>query len=125
MKIVPSIAACLPPLTIRRNHCTAQKFKTSTVYAKKVDGSPDISSRTKNSTLLQYKKLRLTNYTLAKLALTIFGLGFIDAGYSGDWSRINVISKETEEFLKLATFVLVPLLLFSIIYISKKEKDSI
>lgn len=81
MKIVPSIPAYLPPPTIRRNHCTIHKFKTSTVYAKKVDGSPDISSRTKNSsTLLQYKKLRLTNYTLAKLALTIFGLGFIDAG---------------------------------------------
>lgn len=83
MKIAPSLPTCLLPssLTIRRNHCTTHKFKTSTVHAKKADGNPDISSKTKNSNrLLQYKEFRLTNYTLAKLAVTIFGLGFIDAG---------------------------------------------
>ncbi|XP_028062325.1 uncharacterized protein LOC114265709 [Camellia sinensis] len=38
----------------------------------------------------------------------VLGLGFIDARYSGDWSRIGVISKETEDLLKLAAFVVVP-----------------
>ncbi|EPS64943.1 hypothetical protein M569_09846, partial [Genlisea aurea] len=53
----------------------------------------------------------------------IFALGFIDAGYSGDWSRIGVISTETEDFLKAAAFVVVPLCIFAIISLSLKRGE--
>ncbi|XP_072979682.1 uncharacterized protein [Typha angustifolia] len=43
---------------------------------------------------------RVSKTFLAKSAVAVFGLGFLDAGYSGDWSRIGVISKESEELLK-------------------------
>ncbi|KAH7861181.1 hypothetical protein Vadar_022703 [Vaccinium darrowii] len=66
--------------------------------------------------------LRVSNTILAQSAVAVLGLGFIDAGYSGDWSRIGVISKETEVLLKLAAFVVVPLCLFLIISFSKKHE---
>ncbi|CAN6581715.1 unnamed protein product [Malus baccata var. baccata] len=40
------------------------------------------------------------NFTFPRAAVAAFRLGFIDAGYSGDWSRIGAISKESEELLK-------------------------
>ncbi|XP_028104492.1 uncharacterized protein LOC114303558 [Camellia sinensis] len=66
--------------------------------------------------------LRVSNTILTQSAVTVLGLGFIDAGYSGDWSRIGVISKETEDLLKLAAFVVVPLCLFLIFSFSKKHE---
>ncbi|XAR66721.1 hypothetical protein NMG60_11013041 [Bertholletia excelsa] len=65
---------------------------------------------------------RVSNTILAQSAVAVFGLGFIDAGYSGDWSRIGVISKETEDLLKLAAFLVVPLCLFLIFSLSKKQE---
>nr|GMC91261.1 DNA-directed RNA polymerase subunit beta [Ipomoea batatas]GMD25899.1 DNA-directed RNA polymerase subunit beta [Ipomoea batatas]GMD28812.1 DNA-directed RNA polymerase subunit beta [Ipomoea batatas] len=67
--------------------------------------------------------LKLSKTLLAQSALGIFALGFIDAGYSGDWSRIGVISKESEHLLKISAFFVVPLCLFLIFYSSKKIKD--
>ncbi|KAL8223110.1 hypothetical protein R6Q57_020509 [Mikania cordata] len=60
---------------------------------------------------------------LSQAAVAVLGLGFIDAGYSGDWSRIGVISTENEDFLKVAAFVVVPLCLFIILSISKVVDD--
>ncbi|XP_065031980.1 uncharacterized protein LOC135581845 isoform X1 [Musa acuminata AAA Group] len=49
--------------------------------------------------------LRASKAVLARSAVVLFGLGFLDAGYSGDWSRIGVISKETEDLLKIAAYL--------------------
>ncbi|MFS7917738.1 hypothetical protein Hanom_Chr03g00192711 [Helianthus anomalus] len=60
---------------------------------------------------------------VSQAVVAVLGLGFIDAGYSGDWSRIGVISKENEDFLKVAALVVVPLCLFIIFSISKTADD--
>ncbi|KAI4387608.1 hypothetical protein MLD38_000028 [Melastoma candidum] len=74
--------------------------------SKNGDSSPDDTDARKPSGFV----LRVPRYpTLVRSAVALFGLGFIDAGYSGDWSRIGVISRETEEMLRLAAFVVVPL----------------
>ncbi|XP_059286166.1 uncharacterized protein LOC132039683 [Lycium ferocissimum] len=67
--------------------------------------------------------LKIPRNFLAQAAVGIFALGFIDAGYSGDWSRIGVISKENENLLKIAAFFVVPLCLFVIFSFSKKTED--
>ncbi|XP_051230856.1 uncharacterized protein [Lolium perenne] len=48
---------------------------------------------------------------LLRAGAVIFALGFVDAGYSGDWSRIGAISKDTEDLLKLGAYAVVPLCL--------------
>nr|XP_043629184.1 uncharacterized protein LOC122600518 [Erigeron canadensis] len=60
---------------------------------------------------------------VSQAAVAILGLGFIDAGYSGDWSRIGVISTENEEFLKTGAFFVVPLCLFIIFSISMTDDE--
>eukprot|EP00850_Spirogloea_muscicola_P024579 SM001097S18858 [mRNA] locus=s1097:1636:2108:- [translate_table: standard] len=44
----------------------------------------------------------------AQAAIVVAAFGFVDAGYSGDWSRIGAISSETEALLRAAAFVVVP-----------------
>ncbi|XP_019089606.1 PREDICTED: uncharacterized protein LOC104730215 isoform X2 [Camelina sativa] len=34
-------------------------------------------------------RIKVPNTILARSAIAVLGLGFIDAGYSGDWSRIG------------------------------------
>uniref|UniRef100_A0ACD5X192 Uncharacterized protein n=1 Tax=Avena sativa TaxID=4498 RepID=A0ACD5X192_AVESA len=46
---------------------------------------------------------------LLRAGAVLFALGFVDAGYSGDWSRIGAISRDTEELLKLGAYAVVPL----------------
>ncbi|VAH88059.1 unnamed protein product [Triticum turgidum subsp. durum] len=48
---------------------------------------------------------------LLRAGAVLFALGFVDAGYSGDWSRIGAISKDAEELLKLGAYAVVPLCL--------------
>ncbi|KAK9058541.1 hypothetical protein SSX86_023383 [Deinandra increscens subsp. villosa] len=79
--------------------------------AKKDDFSPKSTPKT------PLKKI------VSQAAVAVLGLGFIDAGYSGDWSRIGVISTENEDFLKIAAFIVVPLCSFIIISISKLVDD--
>nr|POE71300.1 hypothetical protein CFP56_65408 [Quercus suber] len=67
--------------------------------------------------------LRVSNPILARSVVAVLGLGFIDAGYSGDWSRIGVISKENEDLLKFAAFIVVPLCIFLIFSLSKESED--
>jgi hypothetical protein len=42
--------------------------------------------------------------------------------YSGDWSRIGVISKETEDLLKLAAFAVAPFCIFLIFSFSREPE---
>lgn len=43
--------------------------------------------------------------------------------YSGDWSRIGVISKDTEDLLKLSAFIVFPVCIFLISSFSRKQED--
>ncbi|RCV45962.1 hypothetical protein SETIT_9G494900v2 [Setaria italica] len=59
----------------------------------------------------------LSKSVLLRSGVALFALGFVDAGYSGDWSRIGAISKDTEDLLKKGAYVVVPLslaLIFSL-----------
>ncbi|KAL6645083.1 hypothetical protein ACP70R_016691 [Stipagrostis hirtigluma subsp. patula] len=60
---------------------------------------------------------------LLRSSVALFALGFVDAGYSGDWSRIGAISRDTEELLKLGAYVVVPLCLALIFSVSEDSKD--
>lgn len=51
-------------------------------------------------------------------------VGIIKFRYSGDWSRIGAISRDTEELLKVAAYVVSPLCLFLIFAISGEENNS-
>ncbi|XP_008792762.1 uncharacterized protein LOC103709270 [Phoenix dactylifera] len=66
--------------------------------------------------------LRISKAFVARSAVAVFALGFLDAGYSGDWSRIGVITKETEELLKIAAYLITPFCLFLIISITDGDK---
>ncbi|VVB10904.1 unnamed protein product [Arabis nemorensis] len=68
-------------------------------------------------------RINVPNIILARSAIAVLGLGFIDAGYSGDWSRIGVISTETEELLKIAAFLVVPLCIFLALSFSNESTD--
>ncbi|WOG97520.1 hypothetical protein DCAR_0416860 [Daucus carota subsp. sativus] len=67
--------------------------------------------------------IKVPKKVLAQSVVAILGLGFVDAGYSGDWSRIGAISRETEDLLKLGAFVVVPLCLYFILSFSKKVEN--
>ncbi|KAL3693294.1 hypothetical protein R1sor_006945 [Riccia sorocarpa] len=55
------------------------------------------------------KPLLLTTEFWLQAAIFLFAAGFIDAGFSGDWSRIGVLTKETEGELQMAAIGVVPL----------------
>ncbi|CAL1358655.1 unnamed protein product [Linum trigynum] len=59
----------------------------------------------------------------ARAAVAVFALGFVDAGYSGDWSRISAISKEVEDWLKVAAFLVVPLCVLLVVSISGSTEE--
>ncbi|ESW26849.1 hypothetical protein PHAVU_003G153300 [Phaseolus vulgaris] len=61
--------------------------------------------------------LRISKSIISRGAIGMFGLGFIDAGYSGDWSRIGVITPQSEELLKVAAFLVVPLCIFLVFFL--------
>ncbi|CAL5376408.1 unnamed protein product [Camellia sinensis] len=108
------ISNILTHMVVKKN---GTKFRISTVVSQKRELGE--KSRDKQEPIFS---LRVSNIILAQSVVTMLGLGFIDAEYSGDWSRIGVISKETEELLKLAAFVVVPLCLFLIFSFSKKQE---
>ncbi|XP_051132030.1 uncharacterized protein LOC127252065 [Andrographis paniculata] len=89
--------------------------------AAKKDSSTEVPSK-KSQALFQLKLPNSTCKLVAQSAAAVFALGFIDAGYSGDWSRIGVISRGTEGLLKVAAFLVVPLCLFLIISLSGKDE---
>ncbi|KAL6191563.1 hypothetical protein ACLB2K_037953 [Fragaria x ananassa] len=92
-----------------------------TIMAKRRDSPTEISSTQEGGFV--FPRLRVSNTIVARSVVAVLGLGFIDAGYSGDWSRIGVISKESEDLLKVAAFLVVPSCLFLIFSISKQHED--
>ncbi|RXI01661.1 hypothetical protein DVH24_015010 [Malus domestica] len=66
-------------------------------------------------------RVRVLNTVLPRAAVAAFGLGFIDAGYSGDWSWIGAVSKESGELFKVAAFLVVPLCLFLIFFLLQRS----
>ncbi|CAL4929738.1 unnamed protein product [Urochloa decumbens] len=65
----------------------------------------------------------LSKSVLLRSGVALFALGFVDAGYSGDWSRIGAISKDTEDLLKLGSYAVVPLSLALIFSLSQDSND--
>ncbi|AQL08840.1 hypothetical protein Zm00014a_016351 [Zea mays] len=65
----------------------------------------------------------LSRTVMLRAGVALFALGFVDAGYSGDWSRIGAISKDTEELLKLGAYAVVPLSLALIIWLPEGDSD--
>ncbi|KAL1335275.1 hypothetical protein HN51_064198 [Arachis hypogaea] len=86
-----------------------RKFGTTTLA--KRDEVQENSKSEKRS----FFSLKISKSFLARTAIGVFGLGFIDAGYSGDWSRTGVITTQNEELLRLAAFLVVPLCIFLIV----------
>nr|KYP51446.1 hypothetical protein KK1_026731 [Cajanus cajan] len=67
--------------------------------------------------------LRVSKSILVRGAIGVFGLGFVDAGYSGDWSRIGVITQQNEELLKVAAFLVVTLCIFLIFFLPSEPNS--
>ncbi|KAF8717964.1 hypothetical protein HU200_025428 [Digitaria exilis] len=65
----------------------------------------------------------LSKSVLLRSGVALFALGFVDAGYSGDWSRIGAISKDTEELLKLGAYVVVPLCVALVFSLSEDSNN--
>ncbi|KAK1386878.1 hypothetical protein POM88_015056 [Heracleum sosnowskyi] len=89
--------------SISSHLCTnndARKFARVITSAKKEESSGETTDK------LAAFPVRVPKRLLAQSVVAILGLGFVDAGYSGDWSRIGAISKETEDLLKLGAFVI-------------------
>ncbi|KAL2232446.1 UNVERIFIED_CONTAM: hypothetical protein Sindi_1424600 [Sesamum indicum] len=90
-----------------------------TIFAKKKDSYE--TPKKENKTLFPLRFFPSTKL-LIQSATGVFALGFVDAGYSGDWSRIGVISRGAEDLIKAAAFVVVPLCLFLIFSLSKEDE---
>ncbi|KAL8133717.1 hypothetical protein AgCh_008962 [Apium graveolens] len=106
--------------SISSHLCTSnngRKFARIITLAKKEESSGETNEN------LDAFPLRVPKRVLAQSVVAILGLGFVDAGYSGDWSRIGAISKETEDLLKLGAFVVVPLCLLFILSFSRKVEN--
>ncbi|XP_004507768.1 uncharacterized protein [Cicer arietinum] len=104
-----SVFCFTPSLPSRGRFCT--------VLAKKKDFQNNNNESQQKPFLLP---LRVSNSNLARAAIGVFALGFIDAGYSGDWSRIGVITSQSEELLRLAAFLVVPICVLFIFLLPKE-----
>ncbi|KAK2412709.1 DNA-directed RNA polymerase subunit beta [Trifolium repens] len=95
-----------------------RRFCTTLLLAKK----KDIQDNKNESQPQQppFLSFSVSNSNLARAAIGIFALGFIDAGYSGDWSRIGAITPQAEELLRLAAFLVVPICVFFIFSLPKQ-----
>ncbi|KAF9614353.1 hypothetical protein IFM89_018106 [Coptis chinensis] len=94
--------------------------KLKHTLAKKQDSTDNFKSQQQQPFLT----LRVPNVFIARSVIAVLGLGFIDAGYSGDWSRIGAISKEFEESLRLAAYLVTPLCLFLIFSFTKEQEGA-
>lgn len=65
----------------------------------------------------------LSYRTILDVCLLLGVLALIDAAYSGDWSRIGVITTDTEELLKKAVWVVVSAHLVCGIVAMRVERD--
>ncbi|CAN0838242.1 hypothetical protein LINGRAHAP2_LOCUS2055 [Linum grandiflorum] len=105
----------------RRNYCS---LSNGQVRAKK---SKPLAARRKDDGDDSDSAPQPRNIPIGKLvassAKAVLGLGFVDAGYSGDWSRIGAISKETEDLLKVASILVALFCVLIVISISKQEES--
>ncbi|XP_026410392.1 uncharacterized protein LOC113305587 [Papaver somniferum] len=123
---INSLASFSPYLQLSNDNKDRSRRKLRPQFSRKQDISSDdqivlTTSKQMPSTILS--ALRIPKIFFVQSGIAVLGLGFIDAGYSGDWSRIGVISEENEELLKVAAFVVVPLCLYLILSISHLEKE--
>ncbi|KAI5675770.1 hypothetical protein M9H77_06720 [Catharanthus roseus] len=95
-----------------------RRSSPTVTFAKKRDFAENSTSKNQTSII---SSLKISKKLLAQSAIAVFALGFTDAGYSGDWSRIGVISKENEDLLKSAAFLVVPLCFFLIVSFNYKK----
>ncbi|GAY48523.1 hypothetical protein CUMW_112310 [Citrus unshiu] len=102
----------LTPYLPVKKHAVGSNCKSFITLAKKKDLPETSSAQQQNEKPIF--PIKVSNLILSRAAVAVLGLGFIDAGYSGDWSRIGVISEETEALLKVAAFGVVPLCIFFI-----------
>ncbi|XP_038879768.1 uncharacterized protein LOC120071517 [Benincasa hispida] len=100
------------------NNNHSRKFR---ITSAKLTEDSDSDSK---SSQLKFPSLRVSNPLLARSVVSVLGLGFVDAGYSGDWSRIGVITKESEELLKIGAFLVVPFCVFLVFSFSRLDSDS-
>ncbi|KAL8488677.1 hypothetical protein ACS0TY_024360 [Phlomoides rotata] len=100
-----------------RNSCSY--VNPPTILATKKDYSENSIKSKKAPLTLKLSKSRV----ILQSGIGVVALGFIDAGYSGDWSRIGAISRETEELLKSAAFLVIPFCIFLIFSLSKKDQE--
>ncbi|PWA90658.1 hypothetical protein CTI12_AA098460 [Artemisia annua] len=95
-------------LSTQKNVTSTNIFSCPCVNMKK-----NINGKTRTNVLVMAKKDDISQESkvnsslkiVSQVGVAVLGLGFIDAGYSGDWSRIGVISKENEDLLKVAAFL--------------------
>lgn len=92
------------------------KISTPRAEKRNEDGSTE-DDDSSNSSFLSMELLLQT-------VIVVFTLGFIDAGYSGDWSRIGVLSKEKEELLRIAAYGVVPLSAAAVWAIGNRSKSN-
>lgn len=104
------VANCVPVRKIGRRFCTTLGQRKEFQENGKSQPRP-------------FFPLRVSKSNLARAAIGVFGLGFVDAGYSGDWSRIGVITPQTEELLKVAAFLVVPLCIFLVFFLPNESNS--
>ncbi|RZC69771.1 hypothetical protein C5167_032926 [Papaver somniferum] len=123
---INSLASFSPYLQLSNDNKDRSRRKIRPQFSRKQDISSDdqnvsTTSKQKPSTILS--ALKIPKIFFVQSGIAVLGLGFIDTGYSGDWSRIGVISEENEELPKVAAFVVVPLCLYLILSLSNLEKE--
>ncbi|KAL1531074.1 hypothetical protein AAHA92_33795 [Salvia divinorum] len=95
-----------------------KQFVISPTFAKRKEYSQNLTTRKK--TIFPLKLISSRNLIIQS-SIGVFALGLVDAGYSGDWSRIGVISRGTEDFLKAAANLVVPLCILLIFFLFQND----
>ncbi|CAN0838243.1 hypothetical protein LINGRAHAP2_LOCUS2055 [Linum grandiflorum] len=112
----------------RRNYCSlsngqVRAKKSKPLAARRKDDGDDSDSAPQPNFRLKLPGNIPIGKLVASSAKAVLGLGFVDAGYSGDWSRIGAISKETEDLLKVASILVALFCVLIVISISKQEES--
>ncbi|GAB2291529.1 hypothetical protein Dimus_025782 [Dionaea muscipula] len=115
-----SSSSCDHPTPLQQQQYSQKSRKFTITIARKQDFEEESRTQQKQK---QDFPLNVPFKLLAQSAITVLGLGFVDAGYSGDWSRIGVISREDEDMLKTAAFLVIPLCFGFIFYLSTDPEE--
>lgn len=79
-----------------------------TAFGNKEDAKPTVQREAEEALSIDKEIFYKKPSFWFQVFVAVMTLGFIDAGYSGDWSRIGVLSVEQENLLKTAAFFVVP-----------------